>query len=171
MTHIELLMALCTEYEAVTKDLLLPVAMQKDDKEPPEPRSPEVWPMRLPDSKAAKKKAPYIINQFITGKDVQPSGETTDCTATVRSIFCTYCENESEGSLHLLNMMERVRIHLLRGGIVGEQFELDREAGLEMLAYPDDTAPYYAGEIVTVWKLPAVEREVTKWLQKETMKL
>ncbi len=65
----------------------------------------------------------------------------------------------------MLNLMERLRLHLLKKVVIGDQFELDKAAGVEALAYPDDTAPYYAGELVTTWKLPAVEREVTKWLK------
>jgi len=30
--------------------------------------------------------------------------------------------------------------------------------------YPDDTAPFYMGEMVTEWIMPPVEREVQKWL-------
>ena len=60
----------------------------------------------------------------------------------------------------LLNLMERLRIALLRKGVIGDQFQLDRSAGLECIIYPDDTAPYFAGEMSTVWRMPAVEREV-----------
>ena len=49
---------------------------------------------------------------------------------------------------------------MLEEGIVGKQFILDREAGLESLVYPDNTAPYYAGEMISVWKLPIIERKV-----------
>ena len=46
----------------VTQDLIFPVVQQKEDKEPPKPRAAEVFCTRLPDSKAAKKKAPYILH-------------------------------------------------------------------------------------------------------------
>ena len=64
----------------------------------------------------------------------------------------------------LVNLMERLRISLLRKVVIGGQFQLDLEAGLETLIYPDDTAPYYAGEMISTWKLPSVEREVRPWL-------
>ena len=44
--------------------------------------------------------------------------------------------------------------------VIGGQFTLDLEAGLETLVYPDDTAPYFVGEMISTWKLPLVEREV-----------
>lgn len=147
----------------VTADILMPVAMQKGDTEQPAPRAAEVYRARLPDSKAAKKKAPYILHQIITGKDVQPSGELEQSSATVRTIFCVYSSDEQEGGLMLLNLMERLRISLLEQVVIGKQFQLDLEAGLESLVYPEDTAPYFAGEMVSTWKLPAIERKVKLW--------
>lgn len=153
MTAVILLERLAAFTEEVTKDLIMPTKMQDGDDEPIF-RSAEVHKMRLPDSRSAKKKAPYIIHQVITGKD------TTASSAVVRSIFCVYNEREDEGGLMLLNLMERVRIALLKAGTVGEQFTLDINAGMERMIYPDDTAPFYAGEMISTWKMPRVEREV-----------
>lgn len=141
----------------------MPVAMQKGDTEQPAPRAAEVYRTRLPDSTSAKKKAPYILHQIITGKDVQPSGEKEQSSATVRTIFCVYSSDEQEGGLMLLNLMERLRIALLEQVVIGKQFQLDLEAGLESLVYPEDTAPYFAGEMVSTWSLPAIERKVKLW--------
>lgn len=82
----------------------------------------------------------------------------------VRSIFAVYNDDEQEGGLMLLNLMERLRIRLLREVVIGRRFQLDLEAGLETFIYPDDTAPYYAGEMTTTWRVPGVEREVRQWL-------
>lgn len=165
MDRVALLECLKLESEEATKDLLLPVAMQKGDKKQPEDRAAKIYLMRVPDGRAATKKAPYILHQVITGKDQQPHGEQDESSTTVRSIFAVYHSDEQVGGLALLNLMERLRIHLLKKVVIGDQFELDKEEGVEVLVYPDDTAPYYAGEMVTTWKLPAVEREVTKWLK------
>lgn len=146
--------------EEATGDILLHVKQQKEDKTPPADRPAKVYRMRLVKSSDAQKSAPYIIHQIITGKDVQASGERAAAYATVRSIFCVYDESEEDGALSLLNLMERLRIELLRKVIIGSQFQLDLEAGLETVIYPDDTYPFYAGEMSSVWKLPAVEREV-----------
>ena len=142
-----------------TKDLLMPVKIQSENDTKKE-RPAEVHLMRLPDSKSAHKKAPYILHQFITGADQQNPGSRDTSTATVRSIFCVYSDNEEEGGMILLNLMERLRIALLKQRVIGDQFTLDLEAKLEALCYPDDTAPYFCGEMVSVWKLPSVEREV-----------
>jgi hypothetical protein len=142
-----------------THDIIMPVRTQKAG-EAQGNRAADVYLMRLKDSSAAQKKAPYIIHQLITGKDDQAQGQNVSSMAVVRSIFCVYNEDEEEGSLMLINLMERLRIHLLKQVVIGHQFILDLEAGLETLVYPDDTAPYYAGEMVSTWKLPAVTREV-----------
>ena len=65
-----------------------------------------------------------------------------------------------EGTLTLINLMERIRIAILRNPLIGDnQFECDFHEGLEDLVYPDDTYPYYMGEIISTWSLPAVKRE------------
>ena len=109
-------------------------------------------------------KAPYIIHQLITGQDIQEPRQHVSSSVSIRSICCVYHPDEEEGALLLLNLMERLRIRLLKDVVIAGQFELDLEAGLETLIYPDDTAPYYAGELLSTWKLPAVEREVRQWL-------
>lgn len=148
--------------EEATGDIIMPVKLQKGDAEQGY-RAAKVYLMRLNDSSAAQKKAPYIIHQLITGKDIQPQGQNVSASAVVRSIFCVYNDDEEEGALMLVNLMERLRIDLLRQVAIGKQFQLDLEIGLESLVYTDDTAPYYAGEMVSTWKLPAVTREVMKW--------
>ena len=55
--------------------------------------------------------------------------------------------------------MERLRIALMKSCVVG-QFEIDLQEGIETLIYPADTAPYFAGEMVTTWHMPSVRREV-----------
>lgn len=159
MTKTGLLEALKVFTQETTKDLLLPVRRQKTDEEQPAPRAAQVYLARLPEMKASDKKAPYIIHSVITGKDQQNIGEQVKSIAAIRSIFCVYHENEEEGGLALLNLLERLRIAFLRNVTIGS-FTLDLQEGIEYLIYPDDTAPYYLAEMATVWKLPPVKREV-----------
>ena len=161
MTRIDLLEQLRAVTAEVTADLIMPVKPQKDDGgKAPVSRAADVFLMRLPDSKSAGKKAPYIIHQLITSKDVQTAGQREQAEAVVRSIFCVYNDDEQEGGLMLLNLMERLRLTLLRKVVIAKRYQLNLEAGLECLVYPDDTAPFFAGEMVSTWKLPAIEREV-----------
>lgn len=160
MTKVILLEQLAQYTAEKTRDLLLSVARQKEDKEPPQDRAVQVYRTRLPDSTAAKKKAPYILHQIITGKDSQSPGGPVDSLATVRTIFCVYHQDEQEGGLALLNLMERLRIGLLEDRLIGKQFKLDMGSGLESLVYPENVAPYYAGEMISVWRMPMIERKV-----------
>ena len=162
MTKNNLLEAYKVFTKEVTKDLILPVQQQKSDKEISLPRAPEVHIMGLADFTAAKKKAPYVFHQIITAKDQWLPGQPRpDSQATIRSVAAVYDLNNQEGQLALLELFERMRIALLKKGVIGRQFRLNYEAGVEYLIYPDNIPPFYAGELVTVWKLPPVEREVT----------
>ena len=62
MDRVRLLEALKAYTVEATKDLLLPVRVQSDS-ELPVMRPPAVYCMRLPDSKSAMKKTPYILHQ------------------------------------------------------------------------------------------------------------
>lgn len=159
MTRIILLERLRDFTKASTADLIMPVRLQKGDTEQTY-RPADVYLMRLPDGTSAAKKAPYVLHQLITGMDRQPQGKIVTSSAKVRSICCVYNEDEQEGGLMLLNLTERLRVALLKQVVIGKQFTLDLDAGLEVMIYPDDTAPYYVGEMISTWKLPAVEREV-----------
>lgn len=160
MDKVQFLKAL-TEFTCeVTKDMILPVSLQKEDDGQQKFRAPEVHRMRLPDSRQAKKKAPYIIHQIVTGTDKQEDMRGTTSHTVVRSIFSVYCDDEEEGGLMLLALMERLRIALLQQVVIGNQFALNTRAGLETMYYPDDTAPYFSGEMVSTWRLPGIQREV-----------
>lgn len=161
MTKNNLLEAYKVFTEEVTKDMLLPVQQQKSDKEIPLPRAPEVHIMGLADFTAAKKKAPYVFHQIITAKDQWLPGQSRpDSQATIRSVAAVYDLNNQEGQMALLELFERMRIALLKKGVIGRQFRLDYEARVEYLIYPDNIPPFYAGEMLTTWLLPSVKLEV-----------
>lgn len=159
MTQVQLLEDLKQFCEEAVKKMVLPVQLQKGDAKA-KSRVPEVYKMRLPHSSEAKKYAPYIIIQVIDSKHVQPEGKLPDYTTTVRFIFAVYGEDEQEGALMLMNLIDRVRQQLLKQVQVGAEFLLDVHSPLEMLIYPDNTAPFYAGEMVGTFYLPPIEREV-----------
>ncbi|MGN1118306.1 MAG: hypothetical protein ACI4RU_06810, partial [Acutalibacteraceae bacterium] len=69
--------------------------------------------------------------------------------------------DEAEGSAMLLNLMDRVRINLLEKVVIGNKLILDTDKGLEFIVYPDDTAPYYAGEIVGTFYASPIERKIS----------
>lgn len=157
MTKNDLLDALKSFTKEAVGDILCPAPQSEGG----EVRQISVYKMRLPESAAAHKKTPYIIHQVTTGTDTQTAGNVeTSARCNIRSIFAIYHQNEEEGALLLLQVMERVRIQLLRSYSLNGQFVLDREAGIETLVYADDTAPYFIGEMSTVWKMPGIRYEV-----------
>jgi len=145
--------------ESKTALITLPTSVQKGDTETTE-RAPEVHIMRLPVSTAAKKYAPYILVQFVNGMDKQTHGKNSDSTSVVRIICCVYNENEEDGAMMLLNLLETIRIALMKTVVIDNRFKLDTDAGLESLIYLEDTAPYFAGELVGTFIESPIEREV-----------
>lgn len=163
MTTVFLLEALKAFTENATKELIMPVRANEKNPEP-EPRAALVFRTRLPDFHAATEKAPYILHQLVTREDVQIPGQFPTAQAVVRTVFCVYNEDGQEGGMTLLNLIERLRIALLKHRVLDKQFVLNTEAGLKTLIYPDDdehpTAPYYLGEMYSVWKIQEIERTI-----------
>ena len=159
MTKEQLLDELKSLLVKSTKHYELPEAIQKGDTEQ-KFRAPEIYKMRLPNGNDAKKKAPYIIAQYVTGKDFHKQLQQNQSTAICRLVFCVYNEDEQEGALSLLNVMETVRMDLMKQVLIGKCFKIDTDAGVESLVYPEDTAPYYAGEMMFTVFVPPTEREV-----------
>lgn len=137
----------------------LPTSVQKGDISACE-KVPDVYKMRLPNSSAAKKVAPYILIQFVNGIDKQLHTQNADSTAVIRFVFTVFNDDEQDGAMMLVNLMDTVRIELLKKVVVGDCFKLDTDKGLESLVYIEDTAPYYAGEMIGTFFLPPIEREV-----------
>jgi hypothetical protein len=140
-----------------TRDIVLSVRPAKGGKKPGK-RAAEVHKMRLPDKDTETKQVPYILLQFLTGSDDQEPGDQPDSECKIRIIIATYSEDGSEGATDVLNVITRIRIALLKAGEIGKQFLL--RMPLEYIVYPDDTAPYYMGEMLTVWEMPIIQREV-----------
>ena len=171
-TKVGLLHALKDFTQQATGHILLPVKRQsRDEREPPK-RAAAVFLARLPDMASFEKKAPFVLHQMVTGQD--GIGNTNKGTGmqirrelqsscVIRSVFCVYCADEQEGGLLLLNLMETTRKALLEFPLLNNLFELDLDEGLSQMVYPETgergTAPYYLGEMVTTWKLPAIKRQ------------
>lgn len=158
MTSVILLEALKERTESAVSELLMPVKPTKDEPDA-QIRVPAVYTARLPDEKSSHKYAPYILHTVVNTSYRQEPGDLPLGLVNVRTLFCVYSDNEQEGGMHLLNCMERIRISLMQNPVVGKQFRLDFEGGIEQLVYPDDTAPFFLGEMMSVWKMPMVKRE------------
>ena len=163
MDRTYLLVALKDRQEHDTADLLMPTKPQKGI--PSVEKAAEVYNGGLPDLQSETTKAPYIVNKILNSTFRQLPGQQPESLVTVRSVLCVYNEKHDEGAMMLLNLMERIRISFQKNPILDKRYELDMEIGIQDLCYPDDTAPpFYLGEMITVWKLPPVKREVRQWL-------
>ena len=162
MTPIFLLDELEKFISAVTNDIKLQVRVrggQSDEKE----RAANVYKMRLPNKEDQIQKIPYILLQFLTGKDDKKDSEPEDSECTVRIVVATYSENGEVGAYDVLNVILRIRTELEKIGIIGGYFVLQKP--LEYIVYPDSTEPYYLGEMITNWSIPTIKREVeATWL-------
>lgn len=172
MTPNELLEELKRFIEEQTKDIILsvrpvknkvipePSVKKKADNADNEPltRAAEVYLMRLPDKDAETNRIPYILLQLLTGIDEQEQGKEPDSACKIRIVFATYSEDASAGSMDLLNVITRIRVALLKQGVIGKQFTIRKP--LEYAIYPDETGPYYLGEMLTIWGIPTIKREV-----------
>lgn len=159
MTPLELLDALKAFIEENTKDILLPVRVDRKSGEAKE-RPAEVYKMRLPTKDAETKRIPYVLLQYIKSTDTQTAGQPPESSCMVRIVAATYSEDGEEGAMCVLNLLTRIRVALLRDGVIAERFML--KPPVEMIVYPDSTPPYYLGEMMTEWRMPIVESEVQK---------
>lgn len=181
MTPIELLLELKKFIETNTKDIILSVrpihnkvisepngrsGRGKEEKienprsseKQPDTRAAEVHLMRLPNKDAETNRIPYILLQFLTGTDEQKAGQAPDSECKIRMVVAAYSEDGSAGAMDVLNVITRIRVALLKEGVIGKQFTLRKP--LEYTVYPDETGAYYFGEMLTIWGIPTLKREV-----------
>ena len=138
-----------------TKDIKLQVRVRGTEQGQEKERAPDVYKMRLPKKEDQTEKVPYILLQLLTGKD----GEVQEgSTCQIRIVVGTYAENDSVGAYDVLNVILRIRGELQKEGIIGGYFALQKP--LEYIVYPDSIQPYFFGEMITNWSIPAIKREV-----------
>lgn len=140
--------------EECTKDILLQVKTKPSEASTASRRAAEVHLMGLPDKEAETSRIPYILLQFINGKDE----DDAESTCQVRIVVATYSEDGRVGAMDVLNLITKMRIELLKKGVIGDQFLMKKP--LEYIVYPEDTKPYFMGEMMTVWEIPDIKREV-----------
>lgn len=158
MTTTDLVDALAEFVREATQDMVLPAKVKKGEPEP-KARPPHIYKMRVPSKEDERQQIPYIIVQHLKGKDEMNEHGEMDCTAVMRIIVATYSENQSDGAMCVENILTRIRIALLKRRMVAKKFLLNMP--LEYVVYPDSTAPYYLGEMITNWQMPAIKREVS----------
>ncbi len=157
MTPIILLEQLAEFIKEKTKDIKLQVRVKKDSSEEKE-RAAEVHKMNLPTKEDEIQRIPYILLQFLMGKDEKQENEPDESNCKIRIVVSTYSENGELGSYDVLNVLLRIRSELQKVGVIGGHFVLKKP--LEYIVYPDNKPPYHFGEMITNWSIPVIQREV-----------
>lgn len=158
MTPVILMERLADFVQDVTKDIKLQVRVRNQNPEEEKERAANVYKMGLPKKDDQTQKIPYILLQFLTGKDDKQAGEPEESDCKIRIVVATYSEDGGVGPYDVLNIILRIRSELEKVGIIGKQFALQKP--LEYIVYPDNTQPYYLGEMITNWSIPTIKREV-----------
>jgi hypothetical protein len=162
MTPIILLDDLQKFIEENTADILLEVKVRTGPATEKE-RAAKVYQMGLPEKDDTTQQVPYILLKVLTGTDAKETGQEKSSDVRVRIIIATYSQDGEQGPLALLNLILRIRERLEKQHIIGGRFCL--EYPLEYIIYQDTTPPYYLGEIMTIWSIPTIEREVQQLWQ------
>lgn len=116
---------------------------------------PKVFLGMLPEKDATDREESYysfIIIQMAEANDELDKNETR-----FRLIFGTVSQTD-QGYLDVVNLMERVRISLLRNRVLDSRYRL--ELPYKSKVYDDQFDPYWLGEALTIWTLPTVLEEV-----------
>ena len=159
MTPIILLDDLQEFIEENTSDILLEVKVrtgQATEKE----RAAKVYKMGLQEKDDITQQIPYILLKVLTGADEKKESQPKSGEVRVRMVIATYSQDGEQGPMALLNLILRIRERLQKQHIIGGRFCLGYP--FEYIIYQDTTPPYYLGEIMTIWSIPTIEREVQK---------
>ena len=157
MTPIVLLDDLQKFIEENTADILLETKVRTGTPTQKE-RAVRVYKMGLPEKDDNTQQVPYVLLKVLTGADEKEEHQPKSSEVRVRIIVATYSQDGEEGPLALLNLILRIRERLQKQHIIGGRFCL--EYPFEYLLYQDTTPPYYLGEMMTIWSIPTIEREV-----------
>ncbi len=148
-------------FEEAVKDMKLPTKVQKDDVKQVF-RAPGIYLMSLPDSRSYEKQVPYIIIQLTDSAHFRKADSPPSpfYKAVVRFVYCVYSENEEDGNIMLLNLMDRTQEALLKKIQIGKTFVLDEYEGIDTTVFFGENAPFYTGTAMATFDLVPTEREV-----------
>lgn len=99
---------------------------------------------------------PFVILRPLEGED---SDHETGF-ATIKLLFGTKSDDD-EGFIDVLNVMERVRIALLKKRVLDQRYRL--ELPYKWKFHEEQPEPEWIGEATTKWLLPTVHEEVEEY--------
>lgn len=94
---------------------------------------------------------------FILLRPIEGEGTEEQYRVKLLLLFATKSDDDS-GFLDVLNLMERVRIMLLKKRLIDNRFYM--EMPYKWKFYDEQAQPEWFGEAVTTWSLPHVQEEV-----------
>ncbi len=156
MTPLDLLVSLKGYCEEITKDMRL-IARVPDNGTEAAEQPPKVFIGNLPNKESEKKAAPYILLKFLTKKT-----DDEESICRVRIICVTYSEDKQENYIQCLNLLTRIESKLLEDTVIVNRYSCQKP--IESVIYDDDLEVYQVGEIMTIWEMPKVERDVRQYL-------
>ena len=142
------------EAHGIWEDSLDPTAHETQKKRPP-----KVFLMNTPDRSDTTSEIPYILIQFLNGRDKRETAENgrdKQSTVDVRFLIATYNTDGEEGGFQVIDILERIRSVLQMGEMLEHNYTL--QSPLDYEVYPDYTGRYFLGEMDTTWSIPTVER-------------
>lgn len=156
MTPLDLLNCLKGYCEDITKDMRLVARVPENGTEAGE-RPPKVFVGNLPNKESEKKTAPYILLKLLTKKT-----DDEESVCRVRIICVTFSEDKQENYIQCLNLLTRIETKLLEDTVIADRYSCQKP--IETVVYDDDLEVYQVGEMMTIWELKKVERDVRKYL-------
>lgn len=108
----------------------------------------------LPQSNAGKPVYPVIMIRPAEGE-----GDSGQGQIQIKLQFGTQSEDDT-GLIDLLNLMERVRILLLRKRVLESKFVMDGSWKVKL--NEEHPADDWGGELVTTWALPEIRQEAQR---------
>lgn len=156
MTPLDLLNCLKGYCEDITKDMRLVARVPENGTEAGE-RPPKIFVGNLPNKESEKKTAPYILLKLLTKKT-----DDEESVCRVRIICVTFSEDKQENYIQCLNLLTRIETKLLEDTVIANRYSCQKP--IETVVYDDDLEVYQVGEMMTIWELKKVERDVRKYL-------
>lgn len=156
MTPLDLLKSLKGYCEEITKEMRLVARVPENGTEAGE-RPPKVFVGNLPNKESEKKTAPYILLKLLTKKT-----DDEESVCRVRIICVTFSEDKQENYIQCLNLLTRIETKLLEDTVIANRYSCQKP--IETVVYDDDLEVYQVGEMMTIWELKKVERDVRKYL-------
>lgn len=157
MTPLDLLTSLKSYLEEVTKNMSLIAKVQENGTEAGE-RPPKIFIGSLPDKGAERKEVPYILLKLLTKKT-----DDEESVCRVRIICVTYSEDKQENYIQCLNLLTRIETKLLEKVVIAKRYSCQKP--IETVVYDDDLEVYQVGEMMTIWEMKKVERNVREYLE------